>query len=298
MISLEGATFGCELELGDIDTRIKIPTRLGKWDFKDGSIANSNGTANDPKKILNHYGSEIQVAPASSINELVDRVGLIYDLFPKKDFNFTTNLHPHIRVPGLKDDLQSLKRIAHYLHIYGEELFHLVDPIPVPEKTNKGAWKRYLRRKHSHHTLPSARAYHEMRMARNCKEFYEAHAPKDRKGKPQFHLVQRAGINLMQLWSDTETIEFRCFTMSPDLEKMRNAFRFTRMFLMAVNHWWKPEELVRLKFNKLTYQKFWPYNSKLDKIFQLTNVRHNKRSVVRANYEKLISKGILKASEL
>ncbi len=297
------ATFGCELELGDIDTQIDIPSSLGKWDYKDGSIMNSNGSANDPLKKLNRYGGEIQVKPAKTTLDLTNRVLEIYQLFPKKDFNFTTNLHPHIRIPGLKEDLKTLKKIARYIHSYGAQMFDLIDPIPVPVREHndlqfRGAWKRYLRRKRSHHTIPSQRAFEEMMKAKSTEEFYKAHAPKDQSGKPQFHLVQRAGINLMQLWSDTETIEFRCFTMSPDPKKLRSAFRFTRAFLIAVERERSPEKILKRYDPPLQFQKFWPYDYELDQIFQKTNVRHNKREVAEENYRRLIKQGVLTKEEL
>ena len=47
-------TYGSELELADLDTR-KILPEGNKWDYKDGSIANSNGLANDPKKEFNIF---------------------------------------------------------------------------------------------------------------------------------------------------------------------------------------------------------------------------------------------------
>src|SRR5437879_2862422 len=302
-LRLEDATYGVELEIGDVDTKIKIPSSLGEWDYKDGSIMNSNGTANDPKKVLNRYGSEIHVSPSKSTRELTYRVMQIYELFPKKDFNFTTNLHPHIRVPGLKENLGFLKDVVRYLYMYGMELFELIDPIPIPtddsytsEESFRGAWKRYLRRKRSHHSLLSERAVEEALKAKSPEQFYEAHAPRSKTGRPQFHLVQRAGVNLNQLWSNTETIEFRCFTMSPDPEKLLSAFRFTRFFLQAVEKDFPPKKF--LKQFEFVFQTFWPYDYKKDKIFQLTNVRHNKREVAEANYEKLIRKGILTKDEL
>lgn len=297
MIDLTDTTLGCELEIGDVDTKIKIPKELGQWDYHDSSIMNSNGTANDPKRILNRYGGEIQVRPTHGTLKLVERVEKIYDLFPRVDFNFTTNLHVHIRVPGLIDDLDSLKKIATYLKKYGKEMFNIIDPIPWPNKPeSKGAMARYTRRKRSHHTLPSDRVYTRMMAAKAPEEFHIAHAPLDKNGKPQWHLVQRAGVNLAHLWKN-DCIEFRCFTMTDTRRYLLNAFEWPRLFLRAaLETGEEPGEQV--ENYDLKFQFFWPYDEELDRIFQLTNVRHNKRSVAEANYEKLIKQGVINREEL
>lgn len=297
MINLDDSTLGCELEIGDVDTKIKIPKELGQWDYHDSSIMNSNGTANDPYRLLNRYGGEIQVKPTHSSVKLVNRVCDIYSLFPKRDFNFTTNLHVHIRVPGLRDDVKSLQKIATYLREYGKLMFETIDPIPWPDKPeSKGAMARYKRRKRSHHTLVSDRVYKLLMKAKTPKEFWAAHAPVDKYGVRQWHLVQRAGVNLAHLWKN-DCIEFRCFTMTDKKRYLLNAFDWPRLFLRAaLETRERPDEQV--ENYGLSFQKFWPYDEDLDRIFQMTNVRHNKRSVAAANYEKLIKKGIISRKEL
>jgi len=295
--SLARITYGCELELGDIDTRISIPHHLGKWDFKDGSISNSNGTANDPQKVLNKFGGEIQVTPASHRAELVDRIDDIYKLFPKKAFNYTTNFHVHVGIPHLRDDLNALKKIATYLKKYGKEMFDLIDPVPKPPKPEiEGAMKRYKRRLRSHHYQVSDAVYDLMMAAKTPEEFYEAHAPEDQRGRRQWQLVVRAGVNLAHLWK-TNTIEFRCFTMSPDLHKMFDAISWCKAFLEAAletND--SPKNIIEGR--DYDFQKFFPYDEDLDRIFQLTNVYHNSRKTAKKNYEMLIRHGVLTRKEL
>ncbi len=302
--NLREATYGCELELGDVDTKIKLP-RGNTWDYRDASVMNSNGTANDPEKVLNRYGGEIQVKHSDTPGGLLLNVSDVYAALPKKDFNFTTNLHVHIRVPGLRDDVKALKKIAEYLRVYGPGMFELIDPIPVPthygynsSQAFKGAMKRYKRRKRSHHTLPSERVFELLKQVQTPKEFYYAHAPwSERLKRPQFHLMQRPGVNLTQLWAPTETIEFRCFTMSPADYMLLSAFRFVYQFLKAALFTGETPKQI-LHNHQYHFQKFWPYNYRLDRIFQMTNVRHNKREVAAANYAKLILAGKINEKDL
>lgn len=302
-LGFKKATIGCELELGDIDTKIKIPTSLGRWDYHDSSVMNSNGTANDPKRILNRYGGEIQVVPASSASELVERVLEIYSLFPKRDMNFTTNLHVHVRIPGLIDDLKSLKKIASYLNLYGKQFFGLIDPIPKPHFGDYhsnleylGARARFNRRRRSHHTLPSSAVYKKLMEASTPTQFHLAFAPVDRKGRPQWHLVTRAGVNLAHLWKN-DCVEFRCFTMSKKPKFLLSAFRVPLLFLWeALGAHRHP--VVFLKKSSLEFQPFYPYVYSQDRIFQLTSVRHRARHIAAINYRDLISDAILSKKEL
>lgn len=313
MLDLSKITLGCELEIGDIDVRIPLPEG-NKFCKKDGSIMNSlNGTANDPKHEFNKFGGEIQTSIASTPQELLDVVKSIYDIFgiledtnKNKYFNFTTNLHVHCHIPGLKDDLESLKKIAKYTQRYGRELFNLIEPIPVPTKSDfttreafKGAWTRYKRRKRSHHYTVPKTIFTKMMAATTPQEFYEAHAAKDKDGKFLWHLVIREAVNLKQIFSETETIEFRHFTMSKNLNKMYNAFLYPLLFLKAVfsEPQLTPQELfARIPNEK--FQEFHAYNYELDKIFQLTNIYHNSRPVAKANYDALIAEGKITKEDL
>ena len=220
---LKQATFGAEIEVANIDTSKRLSVG-NKWCFKDGTICNSNGTANDPLKRFNRFGSEILVKPSDSPKGLLKTVLKIYRTLDVDDtcFNYTTNLHVHIKVPGLSDDLKALKRIIKYLNIYGEELYNLIDPVPVPDRSKCKSdkiydmhMKRYKRRFRSHRHIIKGMTYDRMMAAKTVKEFYEGHASKDKSGKLIWHFVLRAGVNLKRLWDDTGTIEFRHFTLSP-----------------------------------------------------------------------------------
>lgn len=304
MLDFDHCSVGAELELADIDTRIPLPSD-NKYCLRDGSIANTNGTANDPLKKLNIFGSEINVKPCNSPEELLEETLKIYEIHKTKlAVNWSTNLHCHIRVPGLRDNLDALKKIQTYLHTYEKEMYELIDPVPVPteqdyptEEAMAGAMKRYKRRFRSHQFALSKKTYEAVMSANTPKEFFENHCVKDKNGKPQWHLLVRAGVNLTSL-RDTDTIEFRHFTMSLDPNKMWSAYMWPKIFLQNIfEEQLTPKELLA-KHPALQFQQFHHYNYEQDVIFQKTNVYHNSRNVAAKNYLDLVASGKIKQEEL
>ena len=93
--------------------------------------------------------------------------------------------------------------------------------------------------------------------------------------------MQRAGINLAHLAKPSNTVEFRCFTMSLDLDRVRQAALWVSEFI--------PRALdnERPRFpNDL--QRCYPHNTSLDRIYYLTNIhKQGSRGKVLRNYEAL-----------
>src|SRR5262245_44194370 len=109
MFNLEEATLGAELECADIDTWLPIPAG-NTYCRKDRTDRNSSGAPYDPLKLFSKYGSEMQARPCHSPEELLEATFYVYSRFPRVSFNYTTNLHVNIRVPGLSKDLKALKK--------------------------------------------------------------------------------------------------------------------------------------------------------------------------------------------
>ena len=241
-MNFKQATFGAELEIADIDTRLTLPAG-NTWDRKDSTICNSSGAANDPLKILNKYGSEIQTRPCNSPEELVEEILWIYKVFHGEySFNFTTNLHTHIRVPGLRENLKDMQRILKWVQQHGTQMFDLIDPIPKPRDADfdfvseyKGALKRYRRRLVSHHHQLGPKAYEAALKAKTIEQFRLGHRVSSKGTILPPALTVRAAVNMLQLW-ETDTIEFRCFTMSDDKLKLYSACCWPYLMLKAVQH--------------------------------------------------------------
>lgn len=300
---MKDVTYGAELELADVDTSLNLP-KGNLWCYKDGSICNSNGTANDPKKKFNRFGGEIQTRACLSPEELVKEVKKIYQVLNVNEncFNFTTNLHVHIRIPKLLNNLDLLKKFLKYIVKNDKNIYKIIEPISKPikmeyltEKSYIGAMKRFKRRKRSHQYNYEASKVPNMLIAQTMEEFFNGAVVRRKSdNKPLWHLFVRPGINLIQIL-DTETIEFRCFTMSQDLTKMYNAFKWCELFVKAVLKDLNVEEIL----NKgLKFQRFHPYKYELDWIFQMTNVYHNTRKIVKNNYIWLVENNHIKQEEL
>lgn len=297
-------TFGAELEFADIDTANSRLPSGASWDYKDYSICNSTGVANDPKKKLNRYGSEVHIGPKPTPNQLRALAMDVIGMHPEANVNWSTNLHVHIRLPGLRDDLKALKKLARYIHSCAADMYSLIDPIPKPEKSREsrvwfdGAWKRYKRRKRSHQYQISQAVYDKCMNATSAQDFLNAHAPFSPKTGLQWHLVQRAGVNLTHLLKDTDTIEFRCFTMSKDWRKLYSAFRWPFLFLHAALVSEKSPARILMEHPRLVFQQFHPYDYKQDRIFQQTKLEHRSRGKVVEALKRLIREGAIRRGDI
>jgi len=282
-------TYGVELEYGNCDRRIELPDGAS-WNVLDNTCVSSTGIANDPQAKLYNFGGEINTRPTSCPDSQVEHIAKINkflrDNGPTPIVNYRSNLHIHIRVPGLNTNLAHLKRLLKYVHTYQQEAFDIVETIPVPDPKTmqplqyEWAKKRMNRRKTSHqHKLPQAR-YEAMMAATTPTEFWHEHAHKDAKGNPAWFQCPRAGINLRQLFEETNTIEFRHFPGTMSVTEMRSSIKWCRDFLdLALNYDdVAPREL--LNTNKYTFPDFQPYEFETEQVYQFTNFDKNSRKVV------------------
>jgi hypothetical protein len=143
-------TIGTELELADARRDTPLPG-CSTWDHKDYTIVNSNGIANDPLGKTWKFGGEINTEPTSSVDAQVNVIQKILDTCsPIATANYRSNLHVHIRVPGLAADATLVKRTIEWVQTHVN--FSVVDPLPL-QPTATAALVRWRRRKQSHHTI-------------------------------------------------------------------------------------------------------------------------------------------------
>ena len=180
-----------------------------------------------------------------------------------------------------------------YGNTFQEQAFAIVEDIPVPDRNtlppHEYVWhkKRYDRRLTSHqHKLPFKRV-EAMLAATTPTEFWHEHAHKDAKGNPAWFQCPRAGINLRQLFEETNTIEFRHFPGTLKANEMRSAINWCRDFLnLALN---EPDTMpaALLDRNKYTFPQFEPYEFETEQVYQYTNFDKNSRKVVAERLEAL-----------
>lgn len=289
MIDLSAATYGAEYEFGDV-WLTDLPDGLS-WNTKDYSIVSSTGIANDPKGKAYKRGGEINSRPTNSTPEQINMFQALLKLHPEAAINHRTNLHLHVRVPGLSEDLPSLKKLLAYIDANQEEIYAAIEPIPVPNRSDysseeayKGALKRYKRRKVSHqYKVPKERVQKAL-AANSVEEFLAAHAPTTASGQPAWGLTTRAGINLLQL-KETDTVEFRHFTNTLDVDKLGNCFAWIENFIPFALDNAPVAELLSVR--NYEFPEFAPYDHNMELGYSYTNFDKNPRRVAVERIVKL-----------
>lgn len=281
MHEIETFTYGVELEFADVDITNPLPEG-SFWNKKDYSIVNSNGVANDPLGKTCRFGGEINTRPTTTIAEQVEVIEQIIKMLnPKPVINYKCNLHIHIGIPGLKEDLQMLKQVYTYAYNMDERLFDIIDPMVQPIKLDnedsKLESKRYHRNLTSHRKKPTVKRFTEVMSSRTPQEFFENHATKDKNGKLCWAITPRDGINLRQLW-ETGTIEFRHFFGTLDLEEIRSCLIWCAKFVdLAINEPTTPPIAILKRYPNLKFPKPTKFAANLQRGYDFTNIAHHNR---------------------
>jgi hypothetical protein len=294
---VDSFTYGAELEYGNCYRFADLPDGA-QWNDKDNTCVSSTGIANDPLGKLYQYGGEINTRPTNTPEEQVEHIARINAALPNggpaPTVNYRSNLHIHVRVPGLKDDLESCKRLLRYIDQYQQEAFSIVERIPktdpnLPPEVYEWERKREKRRYKSHQYKMPKNRVEAMLAATTTQDFYEEHAPATEKGR-MWYFSPRAGINLRQMWEETHTIEFRHFPGTLDMDEMLSAIKWCRAFLShALSAAQKsPAEFLREE-GPFNFPEFEPYEFETEQLYQWTNFDKNTRKVVAARLDELRS---------
>lgn len=238
MIGQHDWTWGAEHELSDWDIRTELPGGCAH-NRKDYTIVNSNGIANDPKGKTWHMGGEINTPPTDTIAEQVCLLRQLKEYLPFVSVNYRSNLHLHVRIPGLGEDLTLLKRVQRRIHKWMPVLLPIIQPLPRPtaqewpnEEVLAGAVRRWKRCRVSHQTLlKSERLTHQLE-ATTVAEFFDREPPMGKNGKPQWQFQPRLCVNLRQL-KETDTVEFRHFFGTLNGVVLSYCFGFVAQFMLA-----------------------------------------------------------------
>ena len=285
-------TFGLELELPDIDTRIEIPQHLGIYDLEDFTIVNNNGIANDPKKRYVLIGSEVNMTPTETVDQLVGNVEELYSLVDTKT-NHKSNLHVHIAVPGLKEDYTSLTKLIDYTFKYGEYVMSQVDIMPDPTTEELAHRIKHVKKSHQYEYPKSYQG--RILAGKTVSEVRDAHQPMSGERRLT-HLVKRAGINVRSLW-DNGTIEFRHWFGTDDIAQYRDAIEWCKLYVEnAIGKQEHPDKLLNSK--KWNFPTMAPWNLELQKGWEYTNLEKNKRTVVKERLQKLLDDGKIERQNL
>lgn len=231
-------TWGYEIEFGDINRNVDIPEHLGKWEYAETDIVNLRepyrGLACDPLGISPPVGGEINTKPTKTWEEQVERINEIVSLFRNIGQEPTASCvnhgHLHVFVPGLKDDVESLKNLIKYIkenqHITIEKCYQFrLNPLMDSSKTAK----TYLKWDGGR-PMPDYMCDNIVKLANNFDDFIKLHAA----GKDGVSMGRpfRYAINTYCM-KHTGTIEFRCFRSSVNSKEISDSFRFAEKFISA-----------------------------------------------------------------
>ena len=233
-------TYGAEIEWVDTDRTLEIPDWCGKWDEKDSTLVNSNGHANDPTLKTCKLGGEINTKPTETIAEQIEIVSHLKDVL-KPNNNYRCNLHVHIGIEGLKDDLPALKSLFQYTldnqdYIFDEMLPYTRPTIEeFPDPVDFDLAKRFYRQQRywAKSRVPMTRVPGILN-AKDPKEFYDCHFHwNEEQQRRQYSIaIVRAGINIRSLFKHN-TVEFRIWTGTTDPEQVRDCFLFAHDYMVS-----------------------------------------------------------------
>lgn len=292
MTETYGLTYGAELELSDWPRREPLAPGQGV-DLKDNTMVNSNGVAVDPRGELWPWGGEIQTAPTTEASGQADQLADIMRRWPETTVNYRSNLHVHVRVPGLRESLEHLKKTQLFIHRWMPELLPVIEPLPRPtndyktEEEYEGALKRWRRRRVSHQKLMLSERLRFQQEATTPENFRDREYCdfRTRALHPAIH--PRLCVNLRQLW-ETDTIEFRHFPGTTEPRELLAAVEWCRAFVFMMLREGELEQDPRMLARQYAPRlpRFQRYDHWLERGYNNTSVKFWPRSELPARIDR------------
>lgn len=229
-------TWGYEIEWGDIDRTLEIPSHLGTWEQAEIDIVNIHEpykyVAVDPLGINPPVGGEINTKPTHTWKKQVDRIMEIHQLFVDNGDTPSSSCvnhgHLHVHVPDLKNDIDALKRLIKYIKnnqaITIKRLYNFRKNL-IMEKMDL-----YYLEIDGGTPMPNKVCDNIINNSKNFDDFIKYHyLPEElqREMPPQRYAIN---TYIMQY---TNTIEFRCFRSSTNRKHIEDSFRFVEKFMDA-----------------------------------------------------------------
>lgn len=269
-------TYGMEIEWGDVPRAFNIPEHLGAWEYSERDIINLRdpykNVCADPLGIDPPFGGEINTKPTRTWSEQVDRYFELEKLFVEvghpPTVGVTAHTHIHCRVPGLRDDIDALKRLTQYIKDNQadtiDRVYGFYDHNQM--KGAKGA-KMYLKFDGGR-AMPDYMSDNIINLATDFDSFIKMHAA----GKDGVSMGRpfRYAINMYAL-KHIDTIEFRLFRGTMNREELESCFRFVQDFLdAALNGGLSVNELI-----SANDYKFPPMQWDLAQFIGWNNTKHD-----------------------
>lgn len=253
-------TWGYELELGDVPRNVDIPEILGAWEYAETDIVNLKEPykyiAADPLGLSPPMGGEINTVPTRTVTEQLHKIDSILNWFTHMGYEPTAcssvmEAHVHVHVPGLKEDIAALKNLTRFIGQHQHQLIeHCVQYVEHPLMKKTKTARTYLKWDMGR-PMPDYMVQNILSMANNFDDFIRIQCcGKDgvSRGRPF-----RYAVNTYCL-KHTDTIEFRCFRATTNMEQIGACFKFVRYFLEhALNEIQIPKLYTGFRFPPFVY---------------------------------------------
>lgn len=271
-------TVGCEFELSDWNC-LADSLPMGCSRSPDYTIVNSNGIAAQPNVEHYAYGGEVNTPPS---REPIEQCNILRSILartkntgPQATVNYRSNLHVHVRVPGLNNDLRLLKQVQRYIHDELPAIISLVEPLELPARPGapeQAVKKRLRRMRVSHQTFLTPQRLKHQLAAKTVREFFEREVPMSKAGRVMWHAQPRLCVGLRQLLQ-TDTVEFRHFPGTIDPTALHTAIDWCWHFMRAAIGL-KSLATVWQQFRGRQFPRFLPFDYQLETGYQAT-AAHN-----------------------
>lgn len=281
VVQMRNYTFGSELELGNIDTRLGPPPRCHFTGDPDVCNMNPHAAA-DPEKKDYHLGSEVNTDAHDSISSIMDTINGVFHHYRSSPpvVNHRCVLHLHIGYKDLPNNLEDLKKILSYTNDNGMWYINNHWKYTIPSDVDSHT-RKFL----SFDCITMQNWKYQFCMnATTTDDFRRSHA-KVKDGRVIFPTMRRYCVNMYPIFKHA-AIEFRWFFPTTDLTQIESAFQFiTRYMDQALGDRIPVSEWV----GKYNLPKEVPFDHKLEKAWRLTNYKFNSRKIANSNREKIIN---------
>lgn len=231
-------TWGFELEVGDVDRSLVIPSNYGSWEYSERDIINIHPPYQyqcaDPMGVLPPVGGEINTVPTKTIEEQVLRIKGLIEWFKNRRYDpsvcCTSHSHIHVRVPGLRDDIAALKNLTRYIYEYQKTAVDRIYQFRDSTELSKVPGARAYLKFDGGRLMPDWMVDNILTKATDFDSFITLQCcGKDGKsrGRPF-----RYAINTYCL-KHIDTVEFRFFRSTLNPGELLSCFEFVKEFMYA-----------------------------------------------------------------
>ena len=224
---LSACTWGMELEFGDA-LRTLVPPNA-TWSLRETDIVNIlppyYGIAVDPAGINPPVGGELNTTPSTTIKKQVEIVAEILDFFKRNGREATTSCisqtHVHVHIPGLTDDLMQVRKLLAFAYVHQDDIIRYARSFNITEEMSDYALEYLITDQCQKYTEDGIKTILRSSSFQNL--FSNLVINKDQIQK--YGCPQRYYINFATL-QDNETVEFRFFRGTVDIEKIDGILNF------------------------------------------------------------------------